>query len=120
MTMTTLSSTVKRLESIAARITYKPWVNLRFDFDYDITARGIKVVMVTRVPDSMATPDVHNTLPRIPVISDDTRPFEYFDQMDEEAVLRYLYTLLSSFERHEQGEWFRVDGERKYNPHGDD
>lgn len=116
----TCSTTVKRLEAIAARITYKPWIGLKFEFDYDICAQGIKVVMATRVPDSTTFPFDVKGVPRIPVISDDNRKVEFFDKMDDEGIIRYLYTLVSSFERHEQGEFFRVDGERKYNPHDGD
>jgi len=114
-----MSATIERLEAIAARITYKPWVDLTYEFDYDITTQCVRMMMSTRVPDSMATPE-NNTVPRIQVINDDWLPLEYFNVMDDDKIIEYFYMMLSRFEQHEQAEWFRVDGERKYNPHEHD
>lgn len=117
--MTMLGETVKRLEKLAGRISYKPWIHLKFDFDYDIAAQEIKVVMVTRVPDSTVKP-VEDRVPRIPVISDDSRDQKFFDDKTDQEIIVFLYTMVSSFERHEQGEWFKFDGERWFNPHKED
>jgi len=117
-----MSAIIERLEAIAARIKYKPWVDLAYEFDYDITTQGVRVMMRTRVPDSTVTSQDNPRwlMSRIQVINDDWLPLEFFDVMDDDKIIDYLYMLLSQFEQHEQAEWFQVDGKRKYNPHEGD
>ena len=109
---------LKRLEAIAANITYKPHCRVKFDFDYDICNQNIKCVLSGRVPDANAYPfDEGKPIPLISVHTEDPDHIETFAAMTDEEIIEYLYMIVERFERHEQGEFFRYKGVKHFPPH---
>lgn len=102
-----------RWQDVTHRVTYKPGWTVELQRPLPEYERHNLHLMVTASwPNSCG-----DTPPTIKTACARTVPLQLWESMDDTAQLRWIYMAVEDLERHEQDEWFKVDGVCVHNPH---
>lgn len=120
--------TPKQFENLVSRITYKPyweircealapWKGRREAFELNIIGRVVDSNQKLPVIDGPIGEFHHVHQELITVESRHIIEKHEIEYMEEEQAVQFLFQLIKRVEDHEAQEFFRINGQRRYDPH---
>lgn len=103
-----------RVSRLLSRITYKEGYELKAQ----LTPYGDVSVWI-----SAWLPDATGAVPGQRAVQIQTGmalAWQFLESLEDAALVHRIFTLIMEFERHEAGEWFKLDGVPPYDPHRED